>query len=59
MIDSCTKRRYRIHEIVTFTHTHDGTTHTHTVIHDHAHNHYLSDDVHGHHHSVKELEKAL
>ena len=46
------KRRYRINEIVTF-------THTHTVIHDHAHNHYLSDDVHGHHHSVKELEKAL
>ena len=40
----------------TFTHTHDGSTHTHTIMHTHDHNHYLSDENHGHHHTVKELE---
>jgi len=41
----------------TFTHTHDGTTHTHTVTHSHNHNHYVTDNNHGHQHSLKELEK--
>jgi len=41
----------------TFTHTHDGTTHTHTVTHSHNHNHYMTDNNHGHRHSLKELEK--
>lgn len=49
--------RHHAHEHQhTFTHTHDGTTHTHTVTHSHEHNHYVTDDKHGHHHSVKELE---
>ena len=41
----------------TFTHTHDGSTHTHTVTHTHAHDHYVTDEKHGHHHTVEELEK--
>ena len=40
----------------TFTHTHDGSTHTHTVTHSHDHDHFVTDDKHGHHHSLKELE---
>lgn len=40
----------------TFTHTHDGFTHTHTVRHSHEHDHLISDDVHGHHHAMKDLE---
>lgn len=43
----------------TFTHTHGGTTHTHTVTHSHAHAHYLTDDRHGHRHSIAELERLL
>ena len=39
-----------------YTHTHGGVTHTHTVTHTHDHHHYIHDDVHGHHHSIKELE---
>lgn len=42
----------------TFTHTHDGTTHTHTITHEHDHGHYLTDDRHGHRHSLAELESA-
>lgn len=41
----------------TFTHTHDGVTHTHTVTHTHDHDHYITDERHGHRHSVSELEK--
>ena len=41
----------------TFTHTHDGTTHTHTVTHAHGHDHYVTDEKHGHHHTIKELER--
>ena len=41
----------------TFTHTHDGYTHTHTVMHSHEHDHYITDDRHGHHHTIAELEK--
>lgn len=41
----------------TFTHTHDGSTHTHTVTHTHGHDHYVTDEKHGHHHTVEELEK--
>ena len=40
----------------TFTHTHDGSTHTHTVTHSHGHNHYVTDDKHGHRHTIAELE---
>ena len=42
----------------TFTHTHDGTTHTHTITHEHDHGHYLTDDRHGHRHSLAELEST-
>ena len=53
-----TMLRHHAHEhLHTFTHTHDGTTHTHTVAHSHEHNHYSTDEKHGHHHSVKELER--
>ncbi len=53
-----TMLRHHAHEhLHTFTHTHDGTTHTHTVAHLHEHNHYSTDEKHGHHHSVKELER--
>lgn len=41
----------------TFTHTHDGVTHTHKVMHTHDHNHYITDEKHGHRHTVSELEK--
>lgn len=41
------------------THTHDGSTHTHTVVHSHEHQHYISDDKHGHRHSLQELERLL
>ena len=41
----------------TFTHTHDGVTHTHTVMHTHDHDHYITDEKHGHRHTVSELEK--
>jgi len=39
------------------THTHDGSTHTHEIIHSHEHNHFVTDSRHGHHHSREELEK--
>ena len=41
----------------TFTHTHDGSTHTHTVVHAHLHKHFITDEKHGHHHSIEELER--
>lgn len=41
------------------THTHDGSTHTHEVIHSHEHNHYVTNSWHGHHHSQDELEKEI
>ena len=41
----------------TFEHTHDGSTHTHTVTHSHDHNHYVTDGIHGHRHTQKELER--
>ena len=41
------------------THTHDGSTHTHEIIHSHGHNHYVTDSRHGHHHSQEDLEKDL
>lgn len=49
-----------IHEHThTFTHTHDGSTHTHTIVHNHKHTHYISDEKHGHKHSMQELENFL
>ena len=41
------------------THTHDGSTHTHEIVHSHEHNHYVTDSRNGHHHSCSELEKEL
>ena len=41
---------------VTFTHTHDGSTHEHTITHVHDHAHYVTDSKHGHHHTMAELE---
>ncbi len=50
--------RHHMHEHKhTFTHTHDGVTHTHTVVHTHDHNHLVTDEKHGHHHSLNELEQ--
>ena len=49
-----------IHEHThTFTHTHDGSTHTHTIVHNHKHTHYISDEKHGHKHSMQELVNFL
>ena len=49
-----------IHEHAhTFTHTHDGSTHTHTIVHSHEHTHCISDEKHGHIHSMQELESFL
>ncbi|MBO6149246.1 MAG: EamA family transporter [Lachnospiraceae bacterium] len=40
-----------------FSHTHDGVTHSHTVMHSHEHDHYVTDEKHGHRHSLSELER--
>ena len=40
-----------------FSHTHDGVTHIHTVMHSHEHDHYVTDERHGHRHSLSELER--
>lgn len=56
VIDTLIRNHAHVHTH-TFTHTHDGLTHTHTVTHSHAHNHYITDDNHGHRHTVSELEK--
>lgn len=53
--DTLARRHSHVHTH-TFTHTHGGTTHTHSITHAHDHNHYMSDDVHGHRHSLAELE---
>ena len=54
-IDTLSHKHAHEHTHV-FVHTHDGSTHEHTVVHSHEHNHYLTDDKHGHHHSIEELE---
>jgi drug/metabolite transporter (DMT)-like permease len=56
VIDTLVHQHRHLHSH-TFTHTHDGFTHTHTVVHSHEHDHYITDDRHGHHHTVSELEK--
>ena len=53
--DTLVRHHSHIHQH-TFTHTHDGVTHTHTVTHTHDHDHYVTDERHGHHHSISELE---
>lgn len=58
VVDTLARRHTHLHSH-TFTHTHDGTTHTHTVTHSHGHDHITTDDKHGHHHSVRELENEL
>ena len=42
----------------TYSHFHNGHMHTHTIVHCHAHDHFLTEGKHGHHHSLKELERA-
>lgn len=56
--DTLVKHHIHQHEHV-ITHEHDGYVHTHVIIHNHDHNHYLTNDKHDHHHSMKELEKDL
>ena len=56
VIDTLSHKHAHEHTHV-FIHTHDGSMHEHTVTHSHEHDHYLTDDKHGHHHSVEELEK--
>ena len=56
--DTLVRNHHHLHTH-TFTHTHGGSTHTHTIQHDHDHNHYVSDEKHGHHHSLEELESEL
>ena len=56
VIDTLSHKHAHEHTHV-FVHTHDGLTHDHTVTHSHEHNHYLTDDKHGHRHSIDELEK--
>ena len=56
VIDTLIRHHTHLHQH-TFTHAHDGTTHTHTVTHSHGHDHYVTDDNHGHRHSLKELEQ--
>ena len=55
VVDTLIRRHAHLHTH-TFVHTHDGVTHTHTVTHSHAHNHITTDGVHGHHHTLAELE---
>lgn len=54
--DTLARHHSHIHQH-TFTHTHDGVTHTHTVSHTHDHDHYITDEKHGHRHTVSDLEK--
>ncbi|MBR1757607.1 MAG: DMT family transporter [Lachnospiraceae bacterium] len=58
VVDTLIRHHAHLHSH-TFTHTHDGTTHTHTVTHSHEHDHITTDEKHGHHHSVKELENEM
>ena len=58
VIDTLSHKHAHEHTHV-FVHTHDGSTHEHTVTHSHEHSHILTDDRHGHHHSVEELEKNI
>ena len=57
VVDTLKRKHTHLHAH-TFTHTHDGSTHTHTIIHAHDHGHYLTEDKHGHRHSIAELESA-
>ena len=56
--DTLAKRHSHVHTH-SFTQMHDGSTHTHTVTHSHEHTHYITDDKHGHRHSIEELEGLL
>ena len=57
VVDTLKRKHTHLHAH-TFTHTHDGSTHTHAIIHVHDHGHYLTEDKHGHRHSIAELESA-
>lgn len=57
VVDTLKRNHTHLHTH-TFTHTHDGSTHTHTITHEHDHGHYLTEDRHGHRHSLAELESA-
>ena len=56
VVDTLIRHHAHAHQH-SFTHTHDGSTHTHTVTHSYEHNHYMTDGVHGHHHTTNELER--
>ena len=58
VIDTMIRNHAHVHQH-TFVHTHDGSTHSHTVTHMHEHDHIITEGVHGHHHSQRELEQAL
>jgi len=50
--------RHHVHmHTHTFTHTHDGSTHTHTISHTHGHDHFVTEEKHGHHHTMAELDR--
>ena len=50
--------RHHVHmHTHTFTHTHDGSTHTHTISHTHGHDHFVTEEKHGHHHTMAELNR--
>ena len=54
VIDTLAKKHNHIHKHL-ITHTHGGLTHTHIIEHEHAHNHYLSDQKHLHNHKKTEI----
>ena len=56
--DTMIRNHAHVHQH-TFVHTHDGSTHSHIITHAHDHNHLITEEMHGHHHSLKELEQAL
>lgn len=58
VVDTMAHNHAHVHQH-TFAHTHDGSTHIHTVTHAHAHNHIITERVHEHHHSRRELEQSL
>ena len=58
VVDTIIRNHVHVHQH-TFVHTHDGSTHSHTVTHSHGHDHLVTDGKHGHHHSERELERAL
>ena len=55
VIDTLAKKHNYMQKHV-ITQTHDGSTHTHIIEHEHDHNHYLNDEKHTHHHLNSVIE---